>query len=159
MKRKYSIALLLILSVSVLLLSVSYSSYSGTIVEEESKVEDKSLRVKYSNSDLLDIVVNNETDIAITNLQIKEQNYVIKLIELNNQEYSNVYYSINNKEEQKLEDNIIYRGTLSSYGSDGDYNLNKIHVYSKTNENLTFKIIVETIEDVQTSIEVENDSE
>ena len=158
MKRKYSIALLCILTVSVLLLSVSYSAYSGTISEEEKIQDNQNMRIKYSNTDKLNTINNKETDIAITNLLKEDKDYVIKLISDNT--FSDVYYSVNNVENQlTTESNIVYTGHLATYGNDGDYVLNKIKVYSKSNENINFKVVVEYKSDDIIQEVVNNDSE
>jgi hypothetical protein len=76
-------------------------------------------RVVYSHDKLLDTRDNNTLRVSLVNKKQIDTSYALYLKEVNNKDISGVYYTING-EEYVLTDNVIYLGSLSSYGTDGD---------------------------------------
>ena len=103
--------------VSVFLLSASFAKESGNEGKEDLiRSGSDNLRIVYSNN-----VINKEdkdVDISVINRSDVVKDYVISVDGVN--DYSKVMYKLDG-EEAKMLSNVIYIGTLSSYGDDGDY--------------------------------------
>lgn len=158
--KRYYFVLILILSVSVLLLGMSYSSYSGNDNYEIDKETIEELTVLYSNGKVLKS--GETTDIGITNLSDNNKAYKIFVKEVNVFD-EDIYYEINGSEKKLLTDNTIIIDEISKYGTKGDYKLNTVTLYG-TNSSVKFTIDVieaDTIDELKPieAIEVQNDSE
>lgn len=120
MKNRFYLVVFCILSCSVLLLGMSYSKNSNDsmdtgLIEHSNEY----FRVVYSHDKLLDTRDNNTLRVSLVNKKQIDTSYALYLKEVNNKDISGVYYTING-EEYVLTDNVIYLGSLSSYGTDGD---------------------------------------
>ena len=137
------IAGILILCASLLLLGFSFSKESGNSnnVYLNGK-KDETFKIVYSNNDVLKISEDGYTDISIVNRKDEEVKYVVTLEELNNKEYKDVYYILNDGEITEYTGEEIYASTLAPFGDNGDHNMLGLKVWSKKNEDLTFKINV-----------------
>ena len=141
MGKRFYIVLFCVFSLSVVLLGLSYSKESG--VNNEIYLADNTndtYRVIFDNDNLIDTGSNNTMTLSIINMKNEEFNYSIKLEELDDLKYKDVYYTINNGEEIKLKDGVIELGTLNSYGSVGDQGTYQILIYSKCNALYNFKV-------------------
>ena len=120
MKNKFYLVIFCILSCSVLLLGMSYSKNSNDSMDTGLiEYSNEFFRVVYSHDDNLDTRDNNSLRVSLINKKQNSTGYALYLQEKNNKEVSGVYYTING-EEYVLTDNVIYLGSLSSYGTDGD---------------------------------------
>ena len=120
MKNRFYLVVFCLLSCSVLLLGMSYSKNSNDsmdtgLIEHSNEY----FRVVYSHDKLLDTRDNNTLRVSLVNKKQIDTSYALYLKEVNNKDISGVYYTING-EEYVLTDNVIYLGSLSSYGTDGD---------------------------------------
>lgn len=141
MGKRFYIVLFCVFSLSVVLLGLSYSKESG--VNNEVYLADNTndtYRVIFDNDNLIDTGSNNTMTLSIINMKNEEFNYSIKLEELDDLKYKDVYYTINNGEEIKLKDGVIELGTLNSYGSVGDQGTYQILIYSKCNALYSFEV-------------------
>lgn len=141
MGKRFYIVLFCVFSLSVVLLGLSYSKESG--VNNEVYLADNTndtYRVIFDNDNLIDTGSNNTMTLSIINMKNEEFNYSIKLKELDDLKYKDVYYTINNGEEIKLKDDVIELGTLNSYGSLGDQGTYQILIYSKCNALYNFEV-------------------
>ena len=140
MNKKYYIVLILVLVLSVVLFGFSYSKESGEdSILNINNEEINEFKITYQDTNK--IKLNEETNILITNESKDKINYQISLEEISDKKFIDVYYVIDNNKEQKL-DKVIYIGELNSYGEDGDLNKHSIRIYSKTQKDLEFNIVV-----------------
>lgn len=120
MGKKFYIVIFCILSCSVLLLGMSYSKNSNDNMDTGLiEYSNDSFRVVYSHDKLLDTRDNNTLRVSLINKKYDDTSYALYLKEEDNKDINGVYYTING-EEYALTDNVIYLGTLSKYGTNGD---------------------------------------
>lgn len=120
MKNKFYLVIFCILSCSVLLLGMSYSKNSNDSMDAGLiEYSNEYFRVVYSHDNNLDTKDNNSLRVSLINKKYDDTSYALYLKEVNNKDISGVYYTING-EEYVLTDNVIYLGSLNSYGTDGD---------------------------------------
>ena len=120
MGKKFYIVIFCIVSCSVLLLGMSYSKNSNDNMDTGLiEYSNDSFRVVYSHDKLLDTRDNNTLRVSLINKKYDDTSYALYLKEEDNKDINGVYYTING-EEYALTDNVIYLGTLSKYGTNGD---------------------------------------
>lgn len=120
MGKKFYIVIFCILSCSVLLLGMSYSKNSNDNMDTGLiEYSNDTFRVVYSHDKLLDTRDNNALRVSLINKKYNDTSYALYLKEEDNKDINGVYYTING-EEYVLTDNVIYLGTLSKYGTNGD---------------------------------------
>lgn len=122
--------------ISVFLLSASFAKESGNDGKEDLiRTGSDNLRIVYSNN-----VINKddkEIDISVINRSDVVKDYVISIDGISN--YSKVMYKLDDEEVKQLT-NIIYVGTLSSYGDDGDYKGHKVEFIFE--EDIEFNVSI-----------------
>lgn len=159
--KRYYLILILVLSVSVLLLGMSYSSYSSDdkYVIEKEKIDE--LTVLYLNGKVLKS--GESTDIGITNLSDKNKAFKIFIKEIIGNPDDEIYYELNGNDKQLLTNNTIIIDEISAYGTKDDYKLNSLTIYGK---NSSIKYVLDILEADNINefinneaIEVNNDSE
>ena len=124
MKRFYFV-LLIVFVLSAVLLGLSYSKDTGQYgVPEIDQIVDDKYRIVFSSSDYL-TNENLKTDVGLINKSSDTLLYTIKLIpEIG----KDVKYSINESEYKDLNDRDIYDGKVASFGTEGDFALNKVAI-------------------------------
>ena len=122
--------------ISVFLLSASFAKESGNEGKEDLiRSGSDNLRIVYSNN-----VINKDdkdVDISVINRSDVVKDYVISVDGIS--DYSNVMYKLDDEEVKQLT-NIIYIGTLSGYGDDGDYKGHKIEFIFE--EDIEFNVSI-----------------
>ncbi len=135
MNRKYYLVLILVLSVSVLLLGLSYSKdSSNNIYTSEFESYDHSLKISTSDN-IKEVKVEDfiSRDIGVINNGVVKATFVVEVL---TNSLDGLTYSINNGEVQKLDDNIIYTQELDALGADNDNDFTSfnIKIYNNTSE-------------------------
>lgn len=129
------------MSVSVVLLGFSFAKESGeTDAVSLAEIREESFRAVFSNNKRLNTSDNNQVDISIINKDSLDTHFVLVLEEVHNQEVEDVYYSLDNGEEQKLVNGCIDLGTIHAYGTDGDYALHSIKIRSSHDYEFSLKV-------------------
>lgn len=143
MNRKYYLVLILVLSVSVLLLGLSYSKdSSNNKYTSEFESYDHSLKISTSDN-IKEVKVEDfiSRDIGVINNGVVKATFVVEVL---TNSLDGLTYSINNGEVQKLDDNIIYTQELDALGADNDNDFTSfnIKIYNNTSEAkvITLKI-------------------
>lgn len=160
MNKRFYVIVFLVLCVSVLLLGFSFAKESGTnniITLAEEITND--YRIIYSNSNHLKTDGNNTTDISLINKKNESEEYAIVFTELNDVDYKNVYYRLDNGPTTLLENGTINLDVLAPYGSDGDHVLHKLSIYTRDNSSYNFKIGIKTVEKNIFTNFIKNDSD
>lgn len=161
MSRRFYVLLFCIMSVSAILLGFSYAKESGeTDVASLAEIHNETFRVVFSNNKRLDTMDNNQVDISIINKDTKDNHFALQLDEIDGQQVEDVYYSIDDAEEQKLTNGLIDLGSVKAYGSDGDYTLHhlkirSVHAYEfslsmQTLDTTLLRYVIENSEQVYT---------
>lgn len=143
MSKKFYFVIFCVLMISVLLLGFSYSKESGKndSIALAGVVSDK-YRAIFSDGDRIDTSGNSTKDVSIINKSNELMGFKIILTEINNVEYKDVYYKINDGKEQRLINGIIELGELNKYGTNGDHLTYKLFIRSGSSEKYTFKLSV-----------------
>lgn len=135
---KFYIVLICILTCSVLLLGLSYSKQSSDGVDNGLiESNNDTYRAIYSAEEELNTLKNNVVRINLINKKDNATNYALVLEEVDNDVYSDVFYSLDGENYYLLTDNMINLGTLNAYGNDGD--TKQYDIALKSSENYTFK--------------------
>ena len=123
MKKQLYLIITVVLFISVILLSISYAKES-TYEQKTStyEINEENIKIIYGKNNYFTLNKNFSNDITIVNKDSKEIAYGLFLKEVNNREYSNIYYSINGEKNKKIIKNLLYIGTLSKFGTQGDLN-------------------------------------
>lgn len=120
MNNKFYLVIFCILSCSVLLLGMSYSKNSNDSMDTGLiEYSNDSYRVVYSHDKLLGTKDNNTLRVSLVNKKYSDTSYALYLREEYDRDLVGISYTING-EEYILTDNVIYLGSLSKYGTDGD---------------------------------------
>lgn len=140
MGKKFYIVIFCILSCSVLLLGMSYSKNSNDNMDTGLiEYSNDTFRVVYSHDKLLDTRDNNTLRVSLINKKYNDTSYALYLKEEDNKDINGVYYTING-EEYALTDNVIYLGTLSKYGTNGDTYMFDISLRGADSYNFYYSI-------------------
>lgn len=135
MNKRLVIILCCFFVISIVLLGASFSQESG---------QDKVLSTVQDVSDNMRVIYSSKTvnkdnkviDLSIINKSSNIKDYVILVEGL--EDYSNIRYVIDGEEKELSE--VIYFGTLSSLGIDGDYKSHNIEFIFDT--DIEFNIVV-----------------
>ena len=120
MNNKFCLVILCVLSCSVLLLGMSYSKNSNDSMDTGLiEYSNDSYRVVYSHDNLLDTKDNNILRVSLVNKRYEDTSYALYLREEYNRDIEGISYILNGVE-YVLTDNVIYLGSLSKYGTNGD---------------------------------------
>lgn len=120
MNNKFCLVILCVLSCSVLLLGMSYSKNSNDSMDTGLiEYSNDSYRVVYSHDELLDTKDNNILRVSLVNKRYEDTSYALYLREEYNRDIEGISYILNGVE-YVLTDNVIYLGSLSKYGTNGD---------------------------------------
>jgi hypothetical protein len=142
MKRIY-IVLLCVFCISVVLLGFSFSKESGTNdLSFLDEFETTQYRVVFSPSKKINTVNNKTILVSFTNKNDILSNVIVTLKEVNDLEYKNVFYKVNNGPEHLLVDNSFELGSLEAFGTDGDHKTFKLDVYTKDKTEYNFNIYI-----------------
>ena len=120
MNNKFCLVILCVLGCSVLLLGMSYSKNSNDSMDTGFiEYSNDSYRVVYSHDELLDTKDNNILRVSLVNKRYEDTSYALYLREEYNRDIEGISYILNGVE-YVLTDNVIYLGSLSKYGTNGD---------------------------------------
>ncbi len=144
MKRYYFVTII-VLSLSVLLLGLSYSKEAGTndnslLIQQ---VNDN-YRIVYSK-DIVNTLDDNSVDISLVNKKNSNVSYALLLTEIDNKIVKDVTYSFNNGEEKEVKTNFIKIGNLKKFGTNGDYFGGTLTL--KANNDYSFKLKIVEIDE------------
>lgn len=139
MKKRLSILILIVFGISVFLLGFSYAKESGK-TEDASYIEKVAddYRAVFPDGYYLDRL-DNVVTFNLVNMALEEKTYMVSLHETQNQEYENVYYSVDGGDKILLSDENVLKVTLSAYGTDGDLGYHKIAIFYD-DDNLKFRV-------------------
>lgn len=147
MEKKFYVVLFSALCISLLLLGFSFSKESGSNdIANMAEINKNDFRVVYSNNQRLDTKDNNQVDISIINKSNDKMSFSLYLNEVNEKKYTDVYYVLNDGEEQQLNNNIINLGEVNAYGEEEDHVSFNVKIYSKSEANLNFKLEVKSVD-------------
>lgn len=136
MSKRLGIILGAFVIISIFLLSASFAKESGNEGKEELiRSGSDNLRIVYSNN----VITKDDKmiDVSVINRSDTIKDYVISVDGIS--DYSKVKYKIDGEEEKVLS-NIIYTGTLSRYGEDGDQKGHSIEFIFE--EDIEFNIAI-----------------
>lgn len=160
MSKRIYITLFCVLTLSLVLLGFSFARESGTNdVVGLKELTNDDYRVIYSDSQNISIDDSIEFDVGIINKSDVVRSYSLILSEVNNIKYDEVYYSVNDMQEQPLIDGMIYLGEISPYGQDGDYQKYNIKLINKSDEKLEFYLDTKNNSEVNLARMLERNSQ
>lgn len=158
MNKRFYVFIFLIMFTSALLLGFSYASESGrTDVSFLAQVKNDDYRVVFSNNRRLDTRDNSKVEIGIVNKDSENSNFVLKLSEMDQKNYDNVYYSLDGNDFVELNNGIIDLGEVNKKGSKGDFIYHIVEL--KSDEDYEFSLNVDVIELNLLSNYIKNSSE
>ncbi len=143
MNRKHYSVLLLVLSVSVLLLGLSYSKDSSTDkYNNEFESYDGNLMISTSDN-IKEVMVSDaiNRDISVLNKGSVKKTFVIEVL---TSSLDGLSYAINDGDKLKLEDPVIYTQEIDALGSSNDNDFVSVNV----------KLFNENSEDVKVTLNV-----
>ena len=138
-KSRYLFSIFIILSVSIILLSTSYSKESGTLLNNKvTKETINNLEITYSKSNLISSNIDNF--ISIVNKNSHSITYQIELIKIDESE-EDIYYQLDNNDIKFLNNtNIIYEEELSPYGTENDQITHRLNIIGNSNNKYIIAI-------------------
>ncbi len=163
MKKRFYISIFIILSLTVVILSVTYSKDSGTSEYTSTSRVIDNLRVTYENGEMLNISkINdiNDVDISGSNISIvnKNKDSINVLIELSFLGDKEVYYSIDDSNKEVLKKYAKEVVNLAPFGTDGDQKTVNIKIFSVNDVNDKVKVNISSIEDDYLKLHMIKDS-
>lgn len=148
MNKRFYLSIFIILSLTIVVLSATYSKDSGTSEYTSINKDIDNLKVTFEHGELLNISKVNKLNIdelSGSNVSIvnKNKNRTNVLIELNYSGSNEVYYSIDNNTMKPIIENAKEVVSLNAFGTDGDQKIFNIKVFSleETQEKVDVKII------------------
>ena len=149
---RFYIPLLIILSLSILILSLSYSKESGNTAFEATVIKENNLKIVYANGiDLKNPVVKlkdymnaNVYTFSITN-EGKNNNYYELDIICNDCYDNDYYYSIDGAEPILITNKVLLEEDLEKYGSNNDHVTHSLRVFSSSKAVNNMKYRIRTI--------------
>lgn len=152
MKKRFYISIFVILSLTVVVLSATYSKDSGTSEYTSINKEIDNLKVTFENGELLAIPKVEKLSIDSvkgSNISIVNRNKgnTNVLIELNYSGTDEVYYSINNSEMKLIIENAKEVVNLNAFGTDGDQKIFNLKVFSLKDTHDKVSINISTLEE------------
>ena len=144
MKKKLYFVIASVLFISIILLSISYAKESKYEKESSTyEINEKNIKIIYQNNNHFKLNKNFSNNITIINKDSKEITYGIFINGIDNQEHSDIYYSINDKNKEKIKNGIIYIGTLTPFGTSNDLNSHSLKIYANkelSNQEYTLEV-------------------
>ena len=144
MKKKLYFVIASVLFISIILLSISYAKESKYEKESSTyEINEKNIKIIYQNNNHFKLNKNFINNITIINKDSKEITYGIFINGIDNQEHSDIYYSINDKNKEKIKNGIIYIGTLTPFGTSNDLNSHSLKIYANkelSNQEYTLEV-------------------
>ncbi len=161
---RFYIPLLIILSLSILILSLSYSKESGNTDFAATVVKEKGLKIVYaSGTNLKNPVINmtnymeaTENAFSITNERNDDNFYELDIVcdDCFNKDY---YYSIDGKEPVLITNRVLLEEDFSMYGSKNDHVSHSLRVFSPTKAvNIEYRIKVIDRKTIEYAINKDN---
>ena len=146
---RFYLVLLIVLSLSILILSLSYSKESGNTYYENVVTNEDGLKIVYANGKdlkgstmaLKNYMKVSEKSFSVTN-QSKEDSYYELDIICDDCYNNGFYYSIDDAEPVLLKDRVILEETLAGYGQEKDHATHSLRVFSpdKVINNISFNV-------------------
>ena len=137
--KRFYIPLVIVLTLSVVLLGMSYSKESGVSDYDAIVSKSDGIKVIYESKNVFSSEVLNdltkylevkEYKFNIINLNKTKENYYIKVDLGEADKDIKFYYSLDGKEPVLLSKDIILESTLEEYGSNGDYVTHSLRLFS-----------------------------
>ena len=152
MKKRFYISIFIILSLTVVVLSATYSKDSGTSEYTSISKEVDNMKVTFENGELLSIdKVNklNAEELKGSNISIVNKNKTSTnaLIDINYNGDAEVYYSIDGAPIKLIDENAKEVVNLKPFGEVGDQILINVKVFSKKDINDRVAIRVSSIQE------------
>ena len=152
MKKRFYISIFIILSLTVVVLSATYSKDSGTSEYTSISKEVDNMKVTFENGELLSIdKVNklNVEELKGSNISIVNKNKTSTnaLIDINYNGDEEVYYSIDGAPIKLIDENAKEVVNLKPFGEVGDQILINVKVFSKKDINDRVAIRVSSIQE------------
>lgn len=152
MKKRFYISIFIILSLTVVVLSATYSKNSGTSEYTSISKEVDNMKVTFENGELLSIdKVNklNVEELKGSNISIVNKNKTSTnaLIDINYNGDAEVYYSIDGAPIKLIDENAKEVVNLKPFGEVGDQILINVKVFSKKDINDRVAIRVSSIQE------------
>ena len=152
MKKRFYISIFIILSLTVVVLSATYSKDSGTSEYTSISKEVDNMKVTFENGELLSIdKVNklNVEELKGSNISIVNKNKTSTnaLIDINYNGDAEVYYSIDGAPIKLIDENAKEVVNLKPFGEVGDQILINVKVFSKKDINDRVAIRVSSIQE------------
>ena len=152
MSKRFYLTIFVILSLSVVVLSATYSKDSGTSEYVAINKEKDNLRITFEHGETIPITRVNKlkadnikgSNISIVNKHSKDVNVLIELNYLGNEE---VYYSVDNSEMRLILNHAKEVVSLRPFGMDGDQHVFNIKVLSLKDTNERVSINISVLED------------
>lgn len=136
---KYFFSLLIILTMSIFFVSISYSKESTNIIKNNLTINDDNLSITTSLG--TDFISENETtnNLSIINHNSEDITYSIILKAYNNQD--DIYVSIDSSEPTKYIDEIIYEDEIKNYGTEGDFQYHELKITAPQGTHFKLDVI------------------
>ena len=162
---RFYVPLLIILSLSVLILSLSYSKESGNTDFAAAIIKESNLKIVYANGvelrspviKLKDYMTATQYAFSITN-EGKNTNYYELDIICEDCYDNGYYYSIDGKEPVLITNRVILEEDFGKYGSNNDHVSHTLRVFSpdKAVNNMKYRIRVINRESIEYAINKDN---
>lgn len=144
--RKYYLILFLVLSLTIVLFGLSYAKSAGVVSEPNIiNYYADGMKIIYSKDNVLNLEEIQEIDLSIINTNNYDIEYEVRVLEVNNREFDDVYYQINDSVSMKLDDGTLYIGKLSKLKENNDYEKINIKIWSLSKTDYKFNINVKKI--------------
>ena len=146
---RFYMVLLIVLSLSILILSLSYSKESGNTYYENVVTNEDNLKIVYANGKdikgstmaLRNYMKVSEKSFSVTN-QSKDNSYYELDIICDDCYNNGFYYSLDDAEPVLLKDRVILEEDLNGYGQEKDHVTHSLRVFSpdKVINNMSFNV-------------------
>ena len=164
MKRRFYVSIFVILTLTVVVLSATYSKDSGTSEYTSINKDIDNLKVTFETGELLNVVKVNKlssdslkgSNISIVN---KNKDKVNVLVELNYAGNDEVYYSFDNSKMKLIGENAKEVVSLNKFGTEGDQKLFNIKVFSLSDVNDKVDIKVSILKEGYLKYDVVNNEQ
>lgn len=150
MRKRFYIFTFILLSLTIVLFSVSYSKDSGEVQYTTFNTKKNNLKVIYENNNIFKVETVSKIDdfenleanlVNVINLGKKKVSYALYIMD--DKAINKVYYSIKDGEKALIDDKIIYLGDLNKFGKSEDTANLKLRFFSleEYKEDLQIDII------------------
>lgn len=129
------------------LLTVSYSSYSGSNNEPFiNKERDNNFIITYKTENNINLKEETELDFAITNRDPRARSIALYLVEKNEQKSTDIKYRLNNEEIKNLTDEPIAIVNFNAFGEEDDFKSFHLELISENNVDKNLNFMLKIIE-------------